>query len=264
MRCMLGPGFSHVLCMVLLCGFMSACSDSGSDDPVVPPVLSGFWAGSTTENLGTVQSTIVSFVLFYQEDVYILREDEAQLGGYAIEDNGHSALLLDVHPYNNPDAINFFFVGTYNNIKLPLDATFIEDLDLVINYNTLTRAGRMELVLDVDQQLDLPLTRAAGDWKTTDGVMKVNTDGGFSGWNAATSCQWEGTLSPLTSNLLSMRIERENCLELNVPFDDTAPPNGLALIDGDGILHFIATQSPRVLWMRFDPVAAAAAVTTTP
>ncbi|MEY8204408.1 MAG: hypothetical protein RPR40_04960 [Bermanella sp.] len=242
--------------MLYLCCFMAACSSGGDDEPVLPATLSGFWSGSTTENLGTVQSKIVSFVLFYQDDVYILREDETQLGGYAIEDNGHSSLLLDVHPYNNPDAVNFFFVGTYNNIKLPLEATFIEDLDLVINYNTLTRAGRMELVLDVEQQLELPLSRVAGDWKTTDGVMKVNTDGGFSGWNASTSCQWQGTLSPLTTSLLSMRIERENCLEFNVPFDEIAPANGLALIDGDGILHFIASESPRVLWMRFDPVAA--------
>lgn len=263
MRCMWGPCLEIVLRLwpsvssragliaVLLAGLLTGCSDDGgSDDPILPPVLSGFWAGTTSENVSSLNFTIVTYILFFEDDVYILREDETQLGGYTIEDNGHSSLLMDVHPYNNPDAVNFFYVGTYNNIKLPLDATFIEKLDLVINYNTLTRAGRMDLVLDVEQQLDLTLERAAGKWKTADAVMSVNTDGGFSGWNANTSCQWEGTLSLLTSNLFTLNIERENCLEFN------SVSTGLALIDGDGIMHFIATQSPRVLWMRFDPVAA--------
>jgi len=257
---MLGPGLSHALCILHLCWFVTACS-SDSDDPVVPPTLSGFWSGSTTENLGTVQNNIVSYALFYEDDVYILREDEAQLGSYTIEENGHNDLLLDVHPYNNPDAVNFFFVGTYNNIKLQLDALLATDLDLVINYSTSTRAGSMDLVRDVDQQLELSFERTEGNWETTNATMSIEASGGFNGWNSSTSCQWEGTMSRLTNNLFSLNIGRENCLEFNVPFDDTAPPNGLALIDGDGILHFIATESPRVLWMRFDPVAAAAATT---
>jgi hypothetical protein len=246
--------------LLLLSLVISGCgSDSDTtsiEEPIVPETLSGFWRGVTTENLGALTTEIPSFVLFYKDDVYILREDEIQLGAYTIEESGHSGLLLDVHSYTSPDVVNFFFVGTFNDIALPLDATFIETLDLVINYNTDTRAGRMELTLDVDQQLELTLERVAGDWKTTDSVMKINTNGGFSGWNATTSCQWEGTLSLLTSNLFTLDIERENCLEYN------SQSSGLALIDGEGVLHFIATQSPSALWMRFDSVAATIVVDT--
>ncbi len=261
MRFRLGIGLAHALSLLLLGLFMSGCSSDSDSEPAVP-TLSGFWTGNTTENLGAVQTEIVTFVLFHEDDVYILREDEAQLGAYTIEDNGHSDLLVDVHTYTNPDAVNFFFVGTYNNIKLQQDALLATELDLVINYNTLTRAGRMELVRDVEQQLELSFERTSGSWTTTDATMEVEADGGFNGWNANSSCQWEGTMTRLTSSLFSLNIGRENCLEFNMPFDETGPANGIALIDGNGILHFIAIQSTRVLWMRFDPVAVAAATAT--
>ncbi len=205
-----------------------------------------FWVGKTTENIGAPPS-IISYALFYNDNVYILREDEAQLGNYSIEEDKIS-MLVDVYPYDNPDAVNFFYVGTYNSTELPLVGILIKDMHAAIGYNTLARIGAMNLEQDVDQQVAVTLARAAGEWKTTDAVMSINANGSFSGWNSNTSCQWEGTLVLLTGNLLALNIERNNCLEFNTVSD------GLAFIDGDGVLHFISTKSPNVLWMRFDPV----------
>ncbi len=234
-----------------LCLMLMGCSSSSSDDEEAVVTLSGLWVGETIENIGAVSTTLESYILFFNELVYILRSDEAQVGSYEIEDASHSNLTLDVHPYAGSDDINQFYVGSFNNLNLTLDALFASSNDLVVNYNSITRAGRMTLELDVDQQLDLGLDRVTGEWDTTDATMNVASDGGFSGWNAATSCQWEGTLIPLTSNILTLEIERENCTLFNTL------TQGLALIDGEGILHFIANAPPDVLWMRFDPVAAA-------
>jgi hypothetical protein len=226
------------------------CSESGSDDEEEVVTLSGLWVGETIENIGAVSTTLESYILFFNDLVYILRSDEAQVGSYEIEDASHSNLSLDVHPYAGPDDVNQFYVGRFNNLNLTLDALFASSTNLVVNYNSITRAGRMTLELDVDQQLDLGLDRVTGDWETTDATMSVASDGGFSGWNALTSCQWEGDLTPLTSNILTLEIERENCTQFNTL------TQGVALIDGEGIMHFIATAPPDVLWMRFDPVAA--------
>ncbi len=228
------------------------CSSSSDSDAEEPAVLSGLWVGETIENIGAVSTTLESYILFFNDLVYVLRSDEAQVGTYAIEDDSHSNLILDIHPYSGPDDVNLFYVGRFNNVNLTLDALFASSDDLVVNYNSITRAGRMTLVRDIDQELDLGLDRVTGEWDTTNATMNIASDGGFSGWNALTSCQWEGTLTPLTSNILTMEIERENCTQFNTL------TQGLALVDGEGILHFIATAPPDILWMRFDPVATVA------
>ncbi len=247
--------------------FIYGCSEDGSSEPA--PTLTGFWQGSTFENVGIVQSTVVSYALFHEGMAYLLREDEIQKGFFTVKENGHSDLIMDLYPYIAPDNINFFYVGTYNNSNLPMDALQNTELDLVINYNDTNRAGRMILELDVDQQLEISLERIAGEWKTLDAQMVISPDGGFNGWNANTSCQWEGTLSLLTSDLYSLNLGRTNCTEFNIVLDEATElipnitPDGFALIDGDGVLHFIATEDPRILWMRFDPVAVAATTDTT-
>ncbi len=254
-------GWLKPLLGLALCLAISACSSSDSAEEV--PSLTGFWVGSTVENVGIVQSTVVSYVLFHEDTAYILREDESQLGGVAATgETGRSDLLMDIYPYASPDDINFFYVGTYNNIKMPLDALQNSELELVINYHDNIRSGHMDLALDVDQQLEVTLERAAGKWNTTDAELVISSDGGFSGWNSQTSCQWEGDLSLLTTNLYSINIGRSNCSEFNITLDEASvevpevTADGFALIDGDGVLHFIVTEFPNILWMRFDPVAA--------
>ncbi|MEH6347662.1 MAG: hypothetical protein V7785_21380 [Bermanella sp.] len=237
-------------------GLLGCSSDSGSEEVIIPK-LSGLWVGETTENIGAISVTLDSYILFFNDQVYVFRTDEAQVGSYVIEDTSHSNLLVDVHPYSSPDAINQFYIGRYNNLNLTLDALFASNLDLVVNYNSITRAGRMTLELDVEQQLELTIARIIGEWDTTDATMSIAADGGFSGWNELTSCQWEGELTPLTSNMLTLTIERENCAQFNTL------TQGLAFVDGEGILHFIATASPDILWMQFDPVAQTTVVEVT-
>ncbi len=209
-----------------------------------------FWVGMLTEAPFSLPN-IITYALFYNDQVYIQRKDEAQLGTYNIEETEIN-MLVDVYPYDNPDAINFFYVGTYNHTELPMAGFFFNDKYndkyLALGYNTLDRMGALSFEQDMDQQVEVTLARAAGEWKTTDAVMSINANGSFSGWNTNTSCQWEGTLALLTGNLLALNIERSNCLEFNTVSD------GLAFIDGGGVLHFISTKSPNILWMRFDSV----------
>eukprot|EP00487_Bulimina_marginata_P008451 TRINITY_DN3100_c0_g1_i1.p1 TRINITY_DN3100_c0_g1~~TRINITY_DN3100_c0_g1_i1.p1 ORF type:complete len:132 (-),score=17.39 TRINITY_DN3100_c0_g1_i1:274-669(-) len=120
---------------------------------------------------------------------------------------------------------------------------------MVINYNTATRAGRSTLALDTGQTASITTSTVAGAWKTTNSTMQISSAGIFSGWDANTSCQWEGRLSSLNSTLLRLNIERENCTEFNI--NGTQNAEGIAFIDGDSILHFLALDNNDFLWMQF-------------
>ncbi len=260
MRCTFKIGLAHGLGLIILSLFISGCGSDSAKEPVVPVTISGFWLGTTTENaLDTI-----TYALFHEGAAYILQEDEIQLGQYTIKENGHNDLLMDVYPYIIPDTPNFFFVGTNNTTELQLDAFLATPLDLVVNYNTdtYTRAGHIVLVRDVEQELEISFERTVGNWNTLDSTMSIGATGGFSGWHSST-CFWEGDITLLTTHLFSLNIGRKNCDEFNVLYDKDAPPNGLALIDGNGILHFIAIKDTEILWMRFDPVVIATIDTPT-
>jgi hypothetical protein len=240
-----------------LAGLLTACgSESDSETTGVSnPEFSGLWVGVTEENLGAAASPteIPTFVLFHNDLVFLLREDEAQVGTYLIEDNDLSTFEMDVYPYASPDTDNKFYVGTDDSNNLTLSALKATPTQFVINYNNTTRAGRIDVDLDNNQVSGIGINNVQGEWTTTDASMIVSSDGGFSGWNSATSCQWEGNLSALTDTLLALQIQRENCTEFNITGTNFA--EGMALIDGTGALHFLATNASDILWMQFTSTA---------
>lgn len=230
---------------------LSAC---GSEDSAAPATgasaitFNGLWTGITEENI-TAIIEVPTFLLFDQDTVYILREDEAQIGTYEVAENGLIDLDTDVYSYANPDTDNNFFIGVDSTQNLTLSALIVTEEDMVINYNTATRAGRSTLALDTGQTASITTSTVAGAWKTTNSTMQISSAGIFSGWDANTSCQWEGRLSSLNSTLLRLNIERENCTEFNI--NGTQNAEGIAFIDGDSILHFLALDNNDFLWMQF-------------
>lgn len=257
--------FNKIISFIVCIAFLSACGGDDSSSSEAAPeavILSGLWIGITEENT-TASSTPTEFdtyLLFDQDLVYVLREDEALLGTYEIENNELSTFTMDVYPYANPDVDNEFYVGTDDTNDLVLSALQATTSKYVINYNNASRAGRIDVDLDTAQVSSITVSSVVGEWDTTDSTMVINTDGGFSGWNSATSCQWEGNVSVLNSTLLRLQIQRENCLEFNVNGVNLA--EGLAFVDGNGELHFLATNASDLLWMQFSAVAATATPTT--
>ena len=253
--CVLGMNMALIACG----GSSDGSSDSGT---TATRILTGLWIGVTEENTGTSTTPTewVTYVLFDQDVVYVLREDEALLGTYTIEDNDLSTFTMDVYPYANPDTDNEFYVGTDDTNDLVLSALQATSSKYVINYNNATRAGRIDVNLDTAQVTDLSINTVIGTWETDDSSMEISADGGFSGWNSATSCQWEGNLSALSSTLLRLQIQRENCLEFNVNGVNLA--EGLAFIDGNGEMHFLATNATDILWMQFTATTSTTTTTT--
>lgn len=254
------------LTVILILGLVSGCggdSDSGTSSSSSSE-LSGLWIGTTSENVGgaAIPTEIPTFVLFHTDLVFVLREDEAQLGTYTIENNDLSTFQMDTYPYATPDTDNQFYVGTDDSNDLVLSALRATSSNFVINYNTATRAGRVDVDLDSSQVSGIGISDVLGEWTTTDATMIISSDGGFSGWNSATSCQWEGNVSSLSDTLLALQIQRENCTEFNINGVNFA--DGFAFIDGTGALHFLATNASDILWMQFAASTSSTATETTP
>ena len=155
--CVLGMTMALVACG----GSSDGSSDSGT---TATPILTGLWIGVTEENTGTSTTPTewVTYVLFDQDVVYVLREDEALLGTYTIEDNDLSTFTMDVYPYANPDTDNEFYVGTDDTNDLLLSALQATSSKYVINYNNATRAGRIDVNLDTAQVTDLSINTVIG------------------------------------------------------------------------------------------------------
>ena len=246
--------------LLTACGGGSSSSSETNEPEVI--VLSGLWIGITEENTttSTTPTEFDTYLLFDEDLFYVLREDEALLGTYAIEDNELSTFDMDVYPYANPDTDNEFYVGTDDTNNLTLSALQATSSKYVINYNNATRAGRIDVDLDTAQVSGITVATVVGEWDTTDATMVVNADGGYSGWNSDTSCQWEGNVTELNNTLLRLQIQRENCLEFNVNGANIA--EGLAFVDGNGELHFLATNASDLLWMQFTASTTTATPTT--
>ncbi|EAT12204.1 hypothetical protein HF888_05310 [Bermanella marisrubri] len=238
--------------------FLVACgalddSDDGSSTGTTD--LDGLWIGTTSEYVGstTTATEFDTIVLFNNQNVYLLRTDEAQIGSYEITSNGASDWDLELFPYANPDVDNNFFVGTRNADRFQVDGLFASDTRLVLNYDNTNRRGTAILDLDTAQANDLNVKRVQGEWSTTDSIMYINQEGGFIG--NIQGCQWEGSLSENTGSTLNVSIVRRNCSEFNPVV--SRPSQGFAVLDGTGSLHFMAEQDNSFLWMKFTPSTAA-------
>lgn len=233
--------------LIGLCIFTSACGaldDGGSDSPAQ---LTGLWLGSTQEQ--GVTEALTTSVLFFEDQVFVLREDEAHVGTYTILENDSALLDTTVYSYGTPDTENNFYVGTRGSDRIEVDALFASADVLFLNFDGSSRSGSATLTLDTGLVTNISLTRVRGTWGTTDSVLYINDEGGIQGSNSATGCQWKGTLSSLSSNFLKLSIERNLCDEFNQAAD--SPTDGFAFIDGEGSLHFIAEQPNEFLWMQF-------------
>lgn len=246
--------------LLLGCGALDESKDESTTDS--PPVataeqLSGLWIG-TSEDQGSTE-TLDTTVVFLNEKLYLLRFDEAQVGAYTVLSNGSAALETDQYTYASPDTDNHFYVGTRSNTQFDMDALFATSTDLFINYDGNNRSGSATLELDTAQVDNLTLLRISGQWETTDAIMYINDEGGLQGSNSATGCQWKGNLEVMNDTLLTLNIERKLCPDFNQTVGD--PVEGIAFIDGEGLLHFIAEQPNQILWMQFESATGAAPTT---
>ena len=248
-----------LLFLVTACGALDEGSDSNDNGPSAN-ALSGLWIG-TTEEQGVTEA-LDTLVVFIDEQVFILREDEAHLGNYLTSDNGRATMEADIYTYATPDTDNQFYVGNRSNSQFDMDALFATSESLFINYEGNSRSGSMTLELDVARDDNLTLARVAGQWDTTDSVMYINDEGGLQGSNSATGCQWKGHLKTFKNDLLTLSIERKLCPDFNQTIGN--PVDGYALIDGEGILHFMAQQPNQFLWMQFESASGTTAPTDTP
>lgn len=240
--------------LVGLCIFTVGCGAFDDSSSSGPPQLEGLWLGETQEQ--GVTEALTTTVLFYENQVFILREDEAHLGTYNILENDNALLDTTVYSYSSPDLDNNFYVGTRTSNRIEVDALFASTQLLFLNFDGASRSGSATLNLDTGRSSNMSLTRVRGTWTTPDSILYINDAGGIQGSNGATGCQWKGKLSTLNDDFLKLSIERNLCPEFNQPVD--VPTGGFALIDGEGSLHFIAEQPNEFLWMKFSPDTAAA------
>ena|GEM_PF-2118699 len=242
-----------VVALLILAGCGALDDSSGGGGP---GHLSGLWLGDTNESGGATDA-VPTVLLLHEGFAYLLRDDEAQLGPIMPGTNDQSSIDMDVFAYANPDTDNMFFVGVDNNANLMLDMLQANAEKVVITYNDGVRSGRAELALDSAQVRNVSLSIVEGAWKTADAQMDISTNGGFNGWNSATGCQWRGTIDALNNTLYKVEIVREECTEFNP--SENIPAPGLALIDGEGDLHFIIHDQRDMLWMQFQSAAPTAA-----
>lgn len=235
------------------CGALDEDSNSSSEGAVsTTATLKGLWVGETEEQGGS--AAIETQVLFYQDRIFILRDDEAQIGTYTVQSSGSAHMDTEIYTYSAPDTSNEFYVGTRTSNRIALDALFATDRDLFMNFDGASRSGSITLALDAGRITNMDLTRVRGQWDTQDSVLYINDEGGLIG--SALGCQWKGQLNPMNGDFLALKIERKLCDAFNQPTD--SPVDGFAFIDGESNLHFIAEQPNEVLWMQFQ------ATTTTP
>jgi len=243
----------------MLSALLSACGseDDKAAGTAAAAQVSGLWVGTTTETIAATDTELDTYLLFSGSTVFILREDEGHIGTYTVEANGHVTMDTEVFAYATPDTDNNFYVGTRNSSRITLDSLFATEQTMFANYDGGTRSGSIDLSLDTGQVSSLTLDRVRGTWSTTDSVLYINDQGGLIG--SAGGCQWEGDLFALTEGFLRLSLERKLCAEFNQPLD--SPIEGIAFIDGDGSLHFLAQDNSTFLWQRYD--AATGTTTTT-
>ncbi len=239
--------------LIVVFAYITGCGaldDSSSSDP---EELNGLWLGETEEQ--GVTEVLTTSVLFYKDQVFILREDEAHIGSYEILENDSALLDTTIFTYAAPDTDNNFYVGARTSNRIEVDALFASDQSLFLNFDGSTRSGSATLELDAGRASNMTLKRVRGTWTTTDSILYINDEGGLQGSNSATGCQWKGKLTSFNDNFLTLSIERKLCAEFNQPVD--SPTDGFALIDGEGNLHLIAQQPNEFLWTKFSPDVAA-------
>ena len=248
------------LLMALVSILLSGCGsedDAASSTPVAAQVA-GLWVGTTTETVSATETELDTHILFSGPTVFILREDEGHIGTYEVESNGHVTMDTEVFAYATPDTDNNFYIGTRNSSRITLDSLFATELTMFANYDGGTRSGSIELDLDTGQISDLTLDRVRGSWSTTDSVLYINDEGGLIG--SAAGCQWEGDLFSLSEGFLRLSLERKLCAEFNQT--SGSPIEGIAFIDGEGSLHFLAQDNNVFLWQRFDASTGTTTTTT--
>lgn len=251
----------YLTCLVACITLISACGaldDSSGGSDTTGGLLKGLWVGETEEQ--GVGEALTTFVLFVEEKVFILREDEAQIGSYEVKENGSAALDTIIYSYATPDTDNQFYVGSRTSNRFTMDALFASSESLFINFDGAGRSGSITTALDSARVSNLDLSRTRGIWSTTDSILYINDEGGFQGKNSATGCQWKGHLSSLSAGFLQLNIERKLCPEFNQSAGN--PSSGFALIDGEGILHFIAEEGNEFMWMQFESDGTATAPDT--
>lgn len=238
-----------VIACCTACGALDGSSSSG------PTKLTGLWLGETEEQ--DVTAALTTTVVFFEEQVFVLREDEAHIGTYEALENNSALLDTTIYSYAEPDTTNNFFVGARSSNRIEVDALFATEQNLFINFDGNGRSGSATLALDTGRITSMSLKRVRGTWKTTDSIMYINDAGGLQGSDSATGCQWKGKLRTLSGDFLTLSIERKLCDSFNQPVD--LPTEGFAFIDGEGDLHFIAEQPNEFLWMKFEPDTTAVA-----
>ena len=231
------------------CGALDDSSSSG------PAQLKGLWLGETQEQ--DVTEALTTTVVFFEEQVFILREDEAHIGTYEALENYSALLDTIIYSYADPDTTNNFYVGARSSNRIEVDALFASEQSLFINFDGNGRSGSATLELDTGRISSMSLKQVRGTWTTTDSVMYINDAGGLQGSDSATGCQWKGKLQAFNGDFLKLFIERKLCDSFNQPVD--IPTEGFALIDGEGNLHFMAEQPNEFLWMKFEPDTTATA-----
>lgn len=232
---------------------LTAC---GSDDESAPSAteFTGLWTGIITETIGATDTEFESYILFNGPDVYILREDEALIGDYEDEGNGHLYIDTEIYGFATPDTDNHVYVGVRTSNRIEIESLFATSINLYGTYEATTRTGSINFSLDTGLIDDMSINRVKGTWETTDSVLYVNDQGGFIG--NGNDCRWEGDLSPLSNTFLKVLIERQGagCDTFFQPEDSRV--EGVAFIDGAGTMHFLVHDNNDLLWQRFESGAA--------
>lgn len=239
------------LFLILLFPFiLIGCGSDDSQSPL-PKEFSGLWVGTITETIGATDTDFDTFLLFDGPNIYILREDEALIGDYEDEGNGHLIIETEVYTYAAPDTDNNIYVGVRSSNRIEVESLFSTVNTLYGTYEATTRTGSISLQIDTGLEDNLDIDRVSGTWETTDTVLYINDQGGFIG--NGNDCRWEGDITKLSNTFLTLQIERQGAGCDTFAQPDGSLEEGLVFIDGEGALHFLVHANNDFLWQRFGP-----------
>jgi len=245
------------LMLIMIYSFLLFGCGSDDTNSNQPKEFSGLWAGTIIETVGATDTDFDAFLLFDGPKIYVLREDEALIGDYLDEGNGHLVIETEVFTYATPDIDNNIYVGVRSSNRIEVESLFSTPTALYGTYEATARSGSMSLEIDTGLEDNLDINRVSGTWETTDTVLYINDHGGFIG--NGNDCRWEGDLTKLSTTFLTLYIERQGagCDTFFQP--DGSLEKGLAFIDGEGSLHFLVHDNNDFLWQRFNAGTTSAA-----
>lgn len=217
--------------------------------------LNGFWKG------GFDQKDTLK-VLIYNGDVYALDADKGFFGTVVSPKDEEVDFKLTSYPLSYTDKPNLEFVAGGTATTYTINGLLASKKTIVGDFETGSAVfGALTINNDETFTNNSSFTALAGKWTTANLELNITSKGRFHGVNNGTgkNCSYEGqfTIIKPSESLLSFSMNRRNCDDFN------GDSTGFAAINGDKKLELYGKMGTSLLFMTFNPPAAASTTPTT-